>query len=284
MLKKGKGFTLIELLVVIAIIALLMAILMPALAKVRNKAKAAVCMSNLKQWGAIFHMYTEDNDSYFQTGWTIQSTPGDRWFDLFRPYYGDNNDILFCPMAPASNCQRNGKGDWTGEQGPFSAWGRFMSPGGLLSITLQGSAGSYGHNSWAAHPPAGTVGGHDESAFWRTTAVKGGGDIPLLVDSSATGGWVNAYEDPPLYNGDGNIMGHIEPIKAFCIDRHDAKINMLFLDYTVRNVGLKELWELKWHRKWVEQYQSSGRPTSWNATGHWMENMKDYELIGMPPP
>ena len=60
MLKKEKGFTLIELLVVIAIIALLMAVLMPALAQVRAKAKAVVCMSNLKQWGAVFQMYTGD--------------------------------------------------------------------------------------------------------------------------------------------------------------------------------------------------------------------------------
>jgi len=57
---KRSGFTLIELLVVIAIITLLMSILMPALQRVKDQAKAVGCMSNLKQWGLFFYMYTDD--------------------------------------------------------------------------------------------------------------------------------------------------------------------------------------------------------------------------------
>lgn len=61
-----KAFTLIELLVVISIIALLLAILMPSLRKARLLAKLVVCQSNLKQWGFVFQMYTDDKQWLFQ--------------------------------------------------------------------------------------------------------------------------------------------------------------------------------------------------------------------------
>ncbi|MHC4560927.1 MAG: type II secretion system protein, partial [Planctomycetota bacterium] len=59
---KLRGFTLIELLVVIAIIALLMAILMPALSRVKKQAKSVTCQALLKQWGNIWMMYCQDNE------------------------------------------------------------------------------------------------------------------------------------------------------------------------------------------------------------------------------
>ena len=77
------GFTLIELLVVIAIIALLMAILMPALARSRQQARTIGCQSRLSQWGKIFVMYTMDNDGYFASGGSRMRT------DFLEPYYQD---------------------------------------------------------------------------------------------------------------------------------------------------------------------------------------------------
>jgi prepilin-type N-terminal cleavage/methylation domain-containing protein/prepilin-type processing-associated H-X9-DG protein len=64
-MQRKKGFTLIELLVVIAVIALLLAILMPALQKAKEQGQRAVCQSNLKNYAVAILMYTGDNDDKF---------------------------------------------------------------------------------------------------------------------------------------------------------------------------------------------------------------------------
>ena len=65
---KQRGFTLIELLVVIAIIAILMAILMPALNRAREQGKRAACLSNVKQLTLAWILYADDNDGKMASG------------------------------------------------------------------------------------------------------------------------------------------------------------------------------------------------------------------------
>ena len=102
-----RGFTLIELLVVIAIIALLMAILMPALQRVRKQAKSVVCRNNLKQIGYGVNFYAENFDQFMPRGHGSGTTI-EPWFILFMPYLAQkaiDNDyrtvkIFRCPSYP----------------------------------------------------------------------------------------------------------------------------------------------------------------------------------------
>jgi prepilin-type N-terminal cleavage/methylation domain-containing protein len=103
---KGKGFTLIELLVVISIVVLLVAILLPTVQLVRRHAKAAMCKANLKQWGTILAMYTEENKGrlprdHIRCIWLMgNSQRSDDDLDMSPVYHSFNTqDIALCPMA-----------------------------------------------------------------------------------------------------------------------------------------------------------------------------------------
>ena len=81
-----NGFTLIELLVVVAIIAILAAMLLPALSKARKKAKDAVCMSNLKQLGLAAFIYANDYDGIMPGRRFNSTNPPYQWVDQIQMY------------------------------------------------------------------------------------------------------------------------------------------------------------------------------------------------------
>ena len=254
-MNRRKAFTLIELLVVIAIIALLMSILMPALSRVKKQAQSVACMSNLKNWGLAFKLYTDDYDGYFNEGWGWNQHPQNSgkpaayglWMNALREYYKEE-DMRFCPTAVRIV---EGNQDW----GTFKAWYRDME--NRYPQAGEGSSkrfeGSYSISNWTNYSPEGRGGDRPADNFWKSTqSVSNANQVPLFGDNTWHDAWPKHTDVPveqPFDFGWGN-KGTTDEMNQFCIDRHNGFVNLAFCDWSVRKVGLRELWSLKWHRNY----------------------------------
>jgi len=279
------AFTLIELLVVISIIALLIAILLPAMQRVRKQARAMRCQSNLRQWGQFLSLYTQDNHGHIPVGpmghvgvWLLRGSipsPDDPNMSLVTFHRFPTQDIVFCPAAAKP-----------GDGGPFFAYSGYDS----IPLNMQGMEGlafgawevtkpapafhgSYGCNSWLfqgfSHDPRRSRG---ERIEVDVLAFEGRAEIPVLLDSEAPWGEPHDSDRPPSVAPGGGAA-----IRNFCIDRHTGCVNGLFLDWSVRKVGLKELWTLYWYREFnrAGRWTRAGgmKPEDWPE---WMRGFKDY--------
>jgi len=265
-----SAFTLIELLVVISIISVLMSVLMPSLSRVRKQARAVACRGLLKQWGSIWYLYCNDNNGSFASGNTngIDWRRGE-WIISLRDLYETKSEIVRCVSATKRLADGSAYG------GPYNTY--VMGVGGADDLQEEAS---YGQNNWLFNPPSRVtaVQGRPSAWHWRNVNVRGAANIPVFSDTMWRGGGPYAEGtggEPPQSNG--QWLGADREIMHFAIDRHEGSVNQVFLDWSVRAVGIKELWTLKWHKT----FNTRG---PWTLAGgvqqsdwpQWMAGFKDY--------
>jgi prepilin-type N-terminal cleavage/methylation domain-containing protein len=112
---EAGAFTLIELLVVIAIIAILAAMLLPALGRAKETAKRISCLNNLGQLSLAAHMYVDDNQGAYPP-----RSGNDRWPDKFYDNYGKNLKLLLCPSEITNTPNTYGGDPTTADSAPRS--------------------------------------------------------------------------------------------------------------------------------------------------------------------
>jgi hypothetical protein len=195
-------------------------------------------------------------------------------------YHFRTKRIACCPMAvnPARWYQFGIRGTKNSFGSAYEIVGRQGSAFGSWQITTPAPTfrGSYGLNVWLFQgfrmDPKDPILSRDLQIVLDVLSLRGRSGIPVLLDATCPWSWTYDTDSPPedAYYGRGGIGD-------FCTSRHHDSLNGLFLDWSVRKVGLKELWTLPWCEEFnrAGQWTKAGgvQPQDWPR---WMHNCKDY--------
>lgn len=242
--KQRAAFSFVELLVVTGLIAVLIAILLPMMARVRSMARSTVCLAHVQQWGQSFEMYLSSNEGHpLSTGSHLP--PALQWWEFLAPYNGDVQGCLICPGASESRAGPPDRTYRTYKHGTaFYAWELVTYDAGEPQWIERGYyRGSYGINEWALsykYAPKGLI----------RYPPKDADRIPLLGDCATV--YTHPSDDgAPIPTNLQGIETKALGVGQYCLDRHATAVNIVFLDGHAERISLNELWQLKWSEAFV---------------------------------